>query len=296
MLAKLINIVDHPKEQNEDLNNMMRDLGGRNKVLGDDELLTTMATAILSRKDNRTEANVEDGAKFSRTEGAVLSATERHELRLPLDDALEQNAKFYSEKLDAQISRIASQIDRLQSSSDIIVKKLTGGPWERIVHPDLRDVWKENGWRANVHSQLFVMAMHDYYDDVFQSGSLDRAGGAIDLQPVATSAETAKSSAVAAQDSRRQHVTAADKWCLQYLDVRYAASLMEAFDADASGFVRVAEVNAFCDSIPEGLNLLQWLAYWAAGTSFFHLYFHSKKQTDASSQGGNKRLLFTLTR
>jgi hypothetical protein len=286
MLAKLVSIVDHPTEQNADLDRMMRDLGGRNKVLGDDELLTTMASAILSRQSNRAQSAVEDGAKFSGKEDAVLSATERHELRLPLDNALEQNANFYVEKLDVQTSRIQAQIDHLQSSSDVLVKTLTGGPWERIVHPDLQNIWKENGWHAHVGAQLFVMTVHDYYDDVFQSDSMGRAVGTVGQQPVAASVETSNppgpAHATVAQDSRRRNVTAADKWCLQYLNLRYAASLMEAFDGDGSGFVRIAEVNAFCESIPEGLNLLQWLVYWAEGVFFPRLLSHSKKQTQAS--------------
>lgn len=33
---------------------------------------------------------------------------------------------------------------------------------------------------------------------------------------------------------------------------------MEAIDEDYSGFVRIAEINAFTDAIPEGWTLLQW--------------------------------------
>jgi hypothetical protein len=40
---------------------------------------------------------------------------------------------------------------------------------------------------------------------------------------------------------------------------------MEAFDDDASGYVKIKEVNDFTDAIPKGWTLLQWLSYWAAG-------------------------------
>ena len=56
------------------------------------------------------------------------------------------------------------------------------------------------------------------------------------------------------------------------------APLVDLFDADASGFVRIAEVNAFCETIPDGLNLLQWLAYWAEGT--FLLLSPQKQHND----------------
>lgn len=268
MLAKLVSMVDRHSERNEDLNRMMQDLGGRDKVLGDDELLTTMASAVQSRKSNqgrRTKSAVEDGAKFSGEEAAVLSAAERHELRLPLDHALEQNAGIYAKKLDAQMLRISSQINHLQSSNDTILKTLTGGVWERVVHPDLQHIWKENGWHAIVKAHVFVMAIHDYYDDFF-ARRCSPADGVVGQQPVETS-ET-KGRGVRAGGSRLRPVTLADKWCLQYLTVRYSAALVDFFDVDASGFVRIAEVNAFCETIPEGLNLLLWLAYWAEGTLF----------------------------
>ena len=286
MLAKLFSLLDHRSERDEDLDRMMRDLGGRNKVLGDDELLTTMAGAIQTRKgnkDNQAKSALVDGAKFSRKEDVVLSATERHELRLPLDNALEHNAKFYAAKLDAQISRIASQINRLQSSSETILKTLNSGIWERIVHPDLRHVWRDNCWRTTVEARLFVMAVHDYFDDLFQGGS-SFTDGVVDQRPVDASAETPNppesAHAAVVEDRRLVNITAADKWCLQYLTLRHTAPLMEVFDADASGFIRIAEVNAFCQSIPEGLNLLQWLAYWAEGASFPCLPHQRKNGND----------------
>ena len=59
--------------------------------------------------------------------------------------------------------------------------------------------------------------------------------------------------------------TMADEWCLQYFNVSYAHPIQEAFDDDSSGYVRISEANDFCDSIPEGFSLLQWIAYWARG-------------------------------
>jgi hypothetical protein len=42
---------------------------------------------------------------------------------------------------------------------------------------------------------------------------------------------------------------------------------MEAFDDDASGYVKIKEVNEFTNAIPPTWNLLRWLAYWSEGTS-----------------------------
>lgn len=275
MLTKLIDIVDHSTEKNEELNRTMNDLGGRSRVLGDDQLLTTMTVAIQSRSSSSLKipksppstpgipsitvtsasnaaVEVKEGDKLAGKEDAVLSASERHELRLPLDSLLNQNLGFYTQKLDAQVTLITSQLDKLASSSAVILKTITGGIWERILHPDLREIWKENAWKTNVEARLFVLAIHDYYIDLFA-----RRAWRID-KPTSPPTETEVSSSFAPASD-------ADKWCLHYLTVRYSSALMEVFDADGSGFVRVTEVNDFCSAIPKGLSLLQWLAYWTAG-------------------------------
>jgi hypothetical protein len=50
----------------------------------------------------------------------------------------------------------------------------------------------------------------------------------------------------------------ADEWCLEYLSAPYMSALTEALDDDASGYVRITEVNEFCRRIPKGWSLLQW--------------------------------------
>lgn len=50
----------------------------------------------------------------------------------------------------------------------------------------------------------------------------------------------------------------ADKEYLEYLTMPYVAAIIEAFDDDGSGFVRISEVNDFCAGIPSGWTLLQW--------------------------------------
>ncbi|KAF8312648.1 hypothetical protein DL93DRAFT_1295443 [Clavulina sp. PMI_390] len=254
MLTKLIEVVDHPSERKDRLDRMMHDLGGRDKVLGDDALMTTVASAVIQSRASPNaalSADQTDGAKIAGKEDAILTATERHELRLPLDSVLEQNATLYVEKLDRQVEKITSQLDKLQSSSDVILKTLTGGAWERVEHPDLQQIWKDNDWKTSVEARYFVLVVHDYYDDFFRRP-----------QPAAPTADTTSTDG---KQPRFSVPTPSDIWCLKYLSVKHTGALMEVFDVDGSGFVRVAEVNDFCAAIPEGVNLLQWLAYWAHG-------------------------------
>jgi hypothetical protein len=41
-----------------------------------------------------------------------------------------------------------------------------------------------------------------------------------------------------------------DSWAIKFIDVMWVRPILEAFDDDASGFITVAEVNAFTSSRP----------------------------------------------
>ena len=74
-----------------------------------------------------------------------------------------------------------------------------------------------------------------------------------------------------------------DAWTLQYIDLMHLQPIIEALDADTSGFVTIQEVNQFTTSRPQGWrsvnllitllldmlinpnSLLHWLAFWAVG-------------------------------
>ena len=42
-----------------------------------------------------------------------------------------------------------------------------------------------------------------------------------------------------------------DGWAIQYININYARTILEAFDDDASGFVTISEVNNFIRSRPQ---------------------------------------------
>ena len=41
-----------------------------------------------------------------------------------------------------------------------------------------------------------------------------------------------------------------DSWAIKFIDVMWVRPILEAFDDDASGFISIAEVNAFTSSRP----------------------------------------------
>jgi hypothetical protein len=90
------------------------------------------------------------------------------------------------------------------------------------------------------------MALHEYYLDRF-SVKLPQAGEAPNTQ-------------------KRDE----DQWTLEFLGF-YGEEICQAVDRDLSGYIRISEVNAFTDEIPEGWTFPQWCVYQGLGELHFLL-------------------------
>lgn len=75
-----------------------------------------------------------------------------------------------------------------------------------------------------------VLAIHDYYTQRLDDQRRAVAQGATPQRPVGES----------------------DVWALECLDLMHLQQIVEAFDADASGFITTQEVNYFTTSRPQG--------------------------------------------
>jgi hypothetical protein len=62
-----------------------------------------------------------------------------------------------------------------------------------------------------------------------------------------------------------------DAWTLDPI-ARYKERIISAIDCDGSGFIRISEINAFTDQMPEGWSLPQWCAYAALGAKSWTRY------------------------
>lgn len=119
-------------------------------------------------------------------------------------------------------------------------------------------------WRSSVKATHFIRDLKDFYvDQAFKattSSQLIADSNSFipsipaDGDPVVTSSSS----------QELQHNPEFD-WCLQYLTIFNLPHLMEAFDDDSSGWIKIKEVNDFTDSIPRTWILLKWMTYWAAG-------------------------------
>lgn len=82
---------------------------------------------------------------------------------------------------------------------------------------------------------------------------IEEAGSPTSVEFKSSQTNTTKKSSLTSDAS-----IIADKDYRQYLTMPYIAAIAQAFDDDASGFIRISEVNDFCASIPDGWTLLQW--------------------------------------
>ena len=131
------------------------------------------------------------------------------------------------------------------------------------------------GWKGNVKARHFVLSLRDYYVEKNETQKHQARANTND------------------PSNKEPDILGEDEWALIYLDVPYLQPISEAFDDDGSGYVTIAEINQFTDSMPKDLgwrqecfcfvvnfssndticSLQHWIAYWAVGKckAFFEL-------------------------
>lgn len=113
------------------------------------------------------------------------------------------------------------------------------------------------------------MVLHDYYIDRYSLAAAKSSQSPSYLSPNLTLVNSTPAASPHPElqtmipVGQRDFTTSdadilADKPFFDYLTMPYVSSIIQAFDDDASGFVRISEVNDFCESIPQGWTLLQW--------------------------------------
>ncbi|GJE98690.1 hypothetical protein PsYK624_149250 [Phanerochaete sordida] len=161
-------------------------------------------------------------------------------LQEELDTALQNNMVIFQRKFALQRSRLQEDLSAvIHEGSDRVIQELRAGPHEAIHDEEVRELWREMGWRTNVPSNRFAMTLRDH----LHAGSGRRT----------LSMETLD--------------FPGDDWAIDFFDLPHVQRIKEAFDEDSSGYVTIAEVNRFSDLQPRALGwtLRHWLAYWTIG-------------------------------
>ncbi|KAJ7181616.1 hypothetical protein C8R43DRAFT_969666 [Mycena crocata] len=158
----------------------------------------------------------------------------KEDLELDPETAIAKNMAVFSRKFEVQKRQIVDELSRVvQREGDRVISMVTAGPHDKIVDPDIHELWKMMGWRGSVKTRHFVMALRDYYQEKW------------------------------AHDAEAKAIS--DAWALAHINVVRLQPISEAFDDDASGFVTVAEVNTFTASRPLDWSLPHWIAFWSIG-------------------------------
>ncbi|KAG8881280.1 hypothetical protein FRB98_004439 [Tulasnella sp. 332] len=170
----------------------------------------------------------------------------RRELSANVDDVLKANEALFLKKFDAQTTQLTEALDR---SADKVIRALGGGPYERVEDPDIRALWKEEGWRSNVKARVFILSLHDYFTTYKPPTGADP------------------------EQDPRNYVSQTtfigpghpDMWTLHYMRPLFIIPIQDAIDEDGSGFVSIHEINEFTRPKPKDMSLPVWIAYWAQG-------------------------------
>ncbi|PPQ83090.1 hypothetical protein CVT25_003794 [Psilocybe cyanescens] len=232
---------------------------------------TYAAGKLAADKTEDTDKPVEsekDKAKIAFATDAQLTKVKK-ELELSLDILCERNKDMFEVKLSFHTKQVEQSI---ANSAQLVIKSLQG-PYDRLVHEDLRHLWKEMNWIFCVKGKFFVSAIFEFYLDRFSGKYVDKTGpgaeeehgvdSGLDGQTVSNSGSAPRFSFL----SRLGAVNHPDSWTLEYIAL-YGNNITQAIDSDNSGFIRISEANAFTQAIPKGWNLPQWCAYCAAGWAY----------------------------
>ncbi|KAJ7757039.1 hypothetical protein B0H16DRAFT_1885755 [Mycena metata] len=163
----------------------------------------------------------------------------KDDLHTDPDVAMEQNMIVFTRKFEVQKRQIIDELSRaVERQGDRVIAAINAGPHDKIIDP----VQRPHHLEGNGLARHFVMALRDY----FQEDHPKRRDRNEHDHPVVV-------------------IDKEDEWALEYISVLRLQAISEAWDDDASGFVTIAEVNAFTTARPLDWSLPRWIAYWAVG-------------------------------
>ncbi|KAF4610197.1 hypothetical protein D9613_010367 [Agrocybe pediades] len=271
---------------------------GVTKCLSKDELLTQLLTRAGESLDN-------DKRGLGKRELLVEIRKELNkELGQNLDEVLSQNLSRFERLLNMQsnnMERISAQLqyqrfqhddnsmklDKLVSTSILILeegklikKAVIPNSKVKLKDPEFQQIWDRMGWRRSVKAKNFVLTSRDHLLAIAQCQELRTQHTPIkatcrllmSATPMAGNEPLPTPSHLKADSNQ-------DLWVFDYIDVQHVQPIVEAMDEDGSGFISVTEANKFALTRPKGMNLLHWIAYWAAGWHINLTYYYHKIYT-----------------
>ena len=173
MTELLQKVLQSQTSKEKELQALINTKGGRDKVINDDSVLLELSVKYDERESgwDKERAAKDGGDK-------TLDVTLKAELETSIDEQatplprrsvhwfwylnslLLANETLFNKKFTAQTDML---IDAMDYSANKVIKALSQGPYERIEDPDMRTLWREEGWRSSVKARHFIIALHDYF-------------------------------------------------------------------------------------------------------------------------------------
>ncbi|KAG6853344.1 hypothetical protein C0991_005075 [Blastosporella zonata] len=246
-MTKLFAHLDSPVEK--EIRSILERGGGALSSIADNQVLQDLM-------EKSGEGASKSTSLFEKDKLVAMRQSLHKELTEDIESALQQNLVLFKGKLDIQ----KRELDTIKWQNDRILSYVSGGH-ERIIDPQIREIWKEMGWKSTVKARHFVLALRDHFLNDRSMRHPMSAGTASSHSQQEVLISVVSSSADSTAPSRFTD----DEWAHSYVNVSYLQALSESIDDDGSGLINIQEINTFTTLCPKGWSLLQWLAYWAAG-------------------------------
>ncbi|PIL33826.1 hypothetical protein GSI_03532 [Ganoderma sinense ZZ0214-1] len=231
--------------EQQELAALVEKKGGPRVVMGDNDALVELLKfrpAVALDQDKRSGGREGAESHNGHLGGGDLAAVKQELFDSP-ESAVKKNLEAFERKFDLQHKALMDNFGAVVShEGDRVIQAVTAGPHDRIIDPDIHEIWKDMRWPGHVKARHFVLALRDYYRQQVRRKR--------EASPV---------------DNVKSRLADGDEWALEWININRLQAIVEAFDDDASGFITVEEVNYFTTSRPKGWSLPHWLAYWAIG-------------------------------
>ncbi|KAF8996216.1 hypothetical protein BDQ17DRAFT_1364614 [Cyathus striatus] len=258
----------------------------------------------LLSKAGEAPPSYED-AQRAQSERKAIRDTLLKELKEDLTTELRQNMtsfegklKLQNESLQVMKSRLervgnvvqhnSQKLDDIQISikeeGKVILRALTLSRYENIKDHEMQKIWRAMGLGTSVKARHFILTLRDHFLETNSNmnttrtsplhmnvplpGSLNEEQGEEHLKPPLNFKSIY-------DDKELRDNT----WALQYLDVSHFRQIVDAIDEDSSGFISIKEANKFSLARPKHWLLLEWFAFWAAGSDMMILSYQARIYT-----------------
>ncbi|KAF8519589.1 hypothetical protein BU17DRAFT_89697 [Hysterangium stoloniferum] len=255
--------------------------------------------AVEVKRRGGEEYCMKDEAALTQLEKDTTTSTDRQmeigstslllSFRSSIDALVDQNKANFDAKIEAQSKQLK---DAIQNSTQTIIERFGSGPWGRVIDPECVErygslssrylvisILRHNlqNARSSVKARHLVLALHDYFIDLDKNVSPDPNTNN-NPQPKQLGVEALSLAGTDLSEGDRSSMESLqkDKWCIPFLSLERVPAIAEAIDDDASGFIRVAEVNDFYRQKPKGFSMLRWITFWAAGWDVEVTIYHQR--------------------